>query len=714
MHNPPNLRSRESLPHRFDAGGIVVISNDDAKLLDWLSKLRDDSEVSIDLETTGFDPHTCVITMIGLSYDGTNVMVIDPRKFNSKFIKDQMCSLLWNHVTVFHNAKFDLKFLKHNYGIDEYPIRQADCTFIMRKLLTCGLLTKADLATCSWEYLGFGHSKDVREQFLDNEDDATEEMEEYNARDVAITWHLNGVLQRWLEIEDLTQLYTDIERPLIPILADMELEGIDIDREYLIEFDKQLTARLAGFQKDLDRSLIGLNSMPKVKKALLKRDATEDQKERGVTHTLRYADSLNVNAYAKVTEVLNNLGFPVTSSSKEVLAALPFTAETLKAARDKWFDGTFVDDGAPIDVNGELVTVDEWTIKKSLVIVERIQMVKAASKSLNSFIRPLIGPFVNDSKKKHPGFINAATGKTHPRFNQIVRTGRMSSGEGKKQDDVTPRAMNTQQVPNPDREDEGYKARVFEGMNVRKAFTVPVGWELIVFDYEACEFKILAEITGDEGLRYAARQADPHRANAAIMYNKREEDVTKGERLNAKTVMFCVVYGGGAARVATLLRITAARAKVIIGLLLDGFPLLAEWVDARKRMAVESGYAVSMAGRKRYFNVPGFRDRWGRPYERDERRKLIASIERQGQNTPIQATNADITKLSMIRVDMAIRPYGGRLLLQVHDELVAKAPSETAGKCYELMGEAMLSAEREFLETVESKVKGQRGSSWEH
>lgn len=674
-HNLKNGEVRAlPVPNAFVLSKVKWKVAKTADLAAFVNGLNADDVVSWDLETTGFDPHSCKVTLIGVTKNGNDILVIKPADVDrgalDKFMRD-----LAKHECrkVGHNAKFDIKWCEHHYGCKFVNV---DCTYVMRRMLVAGLeLELSDLATCSLEYLGFAHSKEVREQFKGNEV-ITEEMIRYNAIDVAVTWHLFPILDAYIDVEDLRPVYEHMERKLVPIIARMELAGIGVDIEYLKKFEEMLRGKTKAFQDQLDASLITLNCMPKIERALRRRDATPEQIEQGITHVIAWADSLNINSPKQVVTVLNSLGFPTKSAAKQILEDPPFSPESLAEAAERW--------GRP--------ELDHSTVRLvGLDVIENIQQLRSGSKALSSFVVPLQGTY-----------INPVTGRVHTNFNQLgTSTGRFSSNE-----------PNVQQMPNPGREEA--KGSIFEGMNIRRAFLPPPGYELIVYDYDAMELRILAEITGDEGLIASTLAEDLHCANATIMYGRpiTRKDI---ERDIAKTIIYTIVYGGGPKRVSHLLRCSIERAKEVIELLYDAFPKMAKWIAARKRMAVSYGYSISMSGRKRYYDVPGFRNQWGRPYSKDERRAIIASIERKGQNMPIQATSADIVKLAMVWVDEAISPHGGKLLLQIHDELVAIAPEgEAAERCYELMGAKMIEAEQEFLEVVESKVKGHKGKSWEH
>ncbi len=140
--------------------------------------------------------------------------------------------------------------------------------------------------------------------------------------------------------------------------------------------------------------------------------------------------------------------------------------------------------------------------------------------------------------------------------------------------------------------------------------------------------------------------------------------------------------------------------------------------EATKQMAIREGYTLTISGRKRYYDVPE------RPqYSNDNEAYMtelkmwkakVGSVERQAGNAPIQGTNADITKLAMVWVTKAIKPYGGKLVLTIHDEVLITCPKENAEICSKLVREEMLAAEREFLTRVESAVEGGYSQYWGH
>jgi DNA polymerase-1 len=343
---------------------------------------------------------------------------------------------------------------------------------------------------------------------------------------------------------------------------------------------------------------------------------------------------------------------------------------------------------------------------------------RAATKALNGFVVPLqLHPFPGQDKKGYTGpkgFISTVTGRIHTHFNQLdTSTGRFANKQ-----------PNFQQMPSQ------RKASVFDGFVFRRAFVPPAGYSCLIIDYATCEFRILAELTQDAALIRSASADDPHVANAAVMFNCTMQEIldeheackhsgTTSMRQMAKTGIFTIVYGGGAKRVAAVLKCSVMQAQSIIDTIFSKFPGLKKWIDNKKKQAAKDGCVVSLGGRKRYFDVPKqpvFVDGQSFDYSAKIRvfRGAMGSIERQAQNAPVQATNADITKYAMILVAAAIKPYGGKLILTIHDELVAICPTENAESCYKAMETAMLLAEQEFLVHVESKVDGCIADHWRH
>jgi DNA polymerase-1 len=262
-----------------------------------------------------------------------------------------------------------------------------------------------------------------------------------------------------------------------------------------------------------------------------------------------------------------------------------------------------------------------------------------------------------------PALVNPMTGRIHTSFNQTgAITGRLSSSD-----------PNLQNIP----------IRTEQGRRVREAFIAAPGHRLIGADYSQVELRILAHVSGDEGLQQAFREdQDIHTSTAAAVYGIPLDQVSRGQRSFAKSVNFGLLYGMGAYRLARDSNLTLAEAEDFIKAYFERFPKVRHYLDQTRRMAIEHGYVETLLGRRRYF--PEFQTQ-------SVNRQDVARAEREAINMPIQGTAADIIKIAMTRLHHALRERGlkGRMILQVHDELLLEAPEDEVNETMILVKEVM-------------------------
>ncbi len=256
----------------------------------------------------------------------------------------------------------------------------------------------------------------------------------------------------------------------------------------------------------------------------------------------------------------------------------------------------------------------------------------------------------------------AEDGRIHTSFNQTVAaTGRLSSS-----------APNLQNIP----------VRTEFGRRIRAAFVPAEPGDLIVSaDYSQIELRILAHLSGDEGLIEAFTSgADFHAATAARVFGVAVDAVEPGMRAKAKAVNFGIVYGQSAHGLADSLKIPHAEAQTMIDRYYATFPRVRAYLDETVAEAHRDGFAVTMFGRKRRI-----------PELKSGNYNLRAFGERTAMNHPMQGSAADIMKLAMIETDRVLRASGlrARMLLQVHDELVFEAPAEVLEMLSALARETM-------------------------
>jgi DNA polymerase-1 len=236
----------------------------------------------------------------------------------------------------------------------------------------------------------------------------------------------------------------------------------------------------------------------------------------------------------------------------------------------------------------------------------------------------------------------APDGRLHTTFHQTVAaTGRLSSAD-----------PNLQNIP----------IRLEEGRRVRAAFVAAPGMRLVAADYSQIELRVLAHLSGDPALRAAfAGGRDIHSETAAAVFGVGAEQVTSEMRRRAKAVNFGIVYGISAFGLARDLGIAVDEAQAFIDAYFERYPGVRRFLDDTVNEARARGYTLTPDGRRRYL-----------PDLSSPRRPLRAFAERAAMNSPIQGTAADIIKRAMVAARAAGLP--GRLLLQVHDELIFETP----------------------------------------
>jgi DNA polymerase I len=265
---------------------------------------------------------------------------------------------------------------------------------------------------------------------------------------------------------------------------------------------------------------------------------------------------------------------------------------------------------------------------------------------------------------KLPELINPRTGRIHTSYNQAVaQTGRLSS--------VDP---NLQNIP----------IRRAEGRRIRQAFIAPPGQVLMAADYSQIELRIMAHLSGDEGLLAAfAEDRDVHQATAAEVFAVPLAEVTADQRRLAKTINFGLIYGMSAFGLARNLGIERSAAQTYVERYFQRYPGVRRFMDDTRRQARERGFVETVYGRRLYL-----------PDIRSGNVQTRQYAERSAINAPMQGTAADIIKRAMIAVDAwcSREDAPARLIMQVHDELVLEVRSDAVEQVAEAVRERMTSA----------------------
>ncbi|MGX1753640.1 DNA polymerase I [Sphingobacterium sp. NPDC055346] len=247
-----------------------------------------------------------------------------------------------------------------------------------------------------------------------------------------------------------------------------------------------------------------------------------------------------------------------------------------------------------------------------------------------------------------PNLINPNTGLIHTSYNQAVAaTGRLSSTN-----------PNLQNIP----------IRTERGREVRKAFiSRNEDWTLLSADYSQIELRIMAELSQDVNMLDAFKQGlDIHKATAARVYSVSLEEVNSDMRRNAKAVNFGIIYGQSAFGLSQNLGISRKEAAEIIDQYFTQYTGIRKYMSEVIEFAKENGYVETILKRRRYLRDINSANMTVRGF-----------AERNAINAPIQGSAADLIKIAMINIqkDIAERGLEGKMIMQVHDELVFDVPN---------------------------------------
>jgi DNA polymerase-1 len=473
------------------------------------------------------------------------------------------------------NLKYDLKILRR-YDVEVTPI---DDTMLMSYALAAGLHGHGmdELAK-----LHLGHECIPIKSLLGTGKSAisfdkvpVDQAAPYAAEDADVTLRLHRVLKPQLSQNRVTAVYEVMERPLVPVLATMEMAGIKVDRDRLSRLSNSFAQRMAGLEDEI--------------KTIAGRD-------------------FNVGSPKQLGEILfDELGLPGGKKGKN----------------GAWGTGADV--------------LETLAVEQGSDLAARILDWRSIAKLKSTY---------TDALQTH---INPDTGRVHTSFSlAATTTGRLASTD-----------PNLQNIP----------VRSEQGREIREAFIAEPGNVILSLDYSQIELRILAHIAGIDALKQAFKDGlDIHAMTASEMFGVPLEGMDPMIRRQAKAINFGVIYGISAFGLAANLRIPRDEAKAFIDAYFEKFPGIRAYMDRVKAEAKANGFVETLFGRRIHtpeINAGGPR---------------VAFAQRAAINAPIQGTAADVIRRAMVRIPgvMAAERLSGRMLLQVHDELLFEVREDEA------------------------------------
>lgn len=489
--------------------------------------------LGVDIETNGLDPFTGKLLSVAFS-DGTDVWLY----LNGLHDMGKIVSVLEDPsvLKVLQNAKFDLKWLKHHFGI---TVSNVFDTYLAEAVLCSGAVEREEedeegeikthrvplgLADILSRY-GWMINKEERKTFIDhpgfNVTPITNEQISYIMQDVI---YLPALYHKQLEkiSKEGAARALKLELAVLPATVDLELDGVAFDKELWTAQEKIFKAKI---QEHTDRLRFLLSEQ------VAHIEVEASVKKQPVIKQIT-CDEVNFNSPKQLVQALKAMGTPVENTRKATLADLS------------------EDDTLPIeaaDFVHALLELRKW--KKRLGF-------------------------------NYPKFINPVTGKIHPDFHQLgAATGRFSCSN-----------PNLQQVPRP----------VPSEPNMRHMFLADnPDCVLIRADYSQQEPRIMAQLSGDPEMIKACNSEDVYIEFARLMYG-REVDKKSPERFQAKTFVLAVGYGAGEDRLHKSTRVPLEEVRLTRNTIKQSFPMMASFGSRMEKQAQIYGYVQTALGRRNY------------------------------------------------------------------------------------------------------------------
>lgn len=415
---------------------------------------------------------------------------------------------------------------------------------------------------------------------------------------------LGGVLEEKLAEAALSEIFFDVDMPLLPVLLRMEDKGIRIDPDAFRALSRELAEKTRSIEERV-AAIAGTG--------------------------------FNINSPKQLSFLLfEKLGLPPVKRTKTGFSTDVDVLERLRGAHE---------------------------------IPGLVLEYRTLAKIRSTYVDVL------------PGLVSPRDGRIHTTFHQTqTATGRLSSSD-----------PNLQNIP----------VRDALGRRIRAGFVADPGRLFVGADYSQVELRLLAHLSGDAELIRRFRDGDDiHVATACAVFGVSPAGVDPDLRRRAKVINFGILYGMSAFGLSRELGIAGSEARRYIDQYFARYPGVREYVEELKERAARDGYVTTLFGRRRYL-----RD------IRSRNKVLREAAERMAVNAPIQGSAADIIKLAMIRVDRDFLAKGmeARLVLQIHDELIAEVPAPEAEASERILREAM---EGVVSLSVPLVVSVSRGRNW--
>ncbi len=541
-----------------------------------------------------------------------------------------------------HNIKYDYTVLKANGVVLGRLVYD---TMIVEQRVGMGSGRSNALDKVIERRLGIKLKTDkesTRNSFINSDGIFVNDQIIYSGEDVEHLDKIKTIQEELIKKFDMGFLIYQIEFPLITILGDCELEGLVIDKEGWISIIKEKEKE----EIELNTKLYEILRLSRHNERI-KLEFSKPIPRRSIG---LWSNKLHIN----------------------------FNSSTQFKSLFRIF-GEDVPKGTRKSKTGEFEETETVGIKNLQLYIKQ---------KPNSELKPFIETFIKYKKTlKHLSsfgyiyldMISPVTGRLHTVYRQCgADTGRFTSGDTKRN------KPNLQQIP--------------KLKKLRQCFSYLPGYKILTIDLTGAELVILGSKAQDFKL-IELNEGDMHSYLATASWRKILNDpnyvvskeINEEKRTEFKNVNYGILYGAGVRKIAETLNVSLESAEKVIETLRSEIPNTFAYMDRVSGDAISQGYVV--------FNERTFSRRWFP----DRSRKAQGKVKRTAINAPIQGTQADMIKETMVEVHKHImkNKYDAVLLMQVHDELVYAFKDDTFPIEVQYI---MTSTANKYLEGVEMKA----------
>lgn len=632
------------------------------------------SFVSIDVETTGFNPHRDRLLAVGLGVlyegdrDGVSI-VLPEHMLEKRYVAAEIDYQLRreDQASIFHNAKFDLKFLKKlleqfgldilvqrledtmllHYLLDERPMGRFQSHSLKNMARTRCDAPDYDIQMGKWLKAWADANATGREKLR-------KQMHTYLALDCYYTARLFPPLVNEVTEEsiDLLSVYNNLLLPGSIALGDVEYHGALLDRDFYektwVDLKNRSAPLLEHLQKVTGNAEFNPNSPKQVKEWIYgDLGMPYGEKERKQYLKDPHAGAVN-RRKRKVSDLKEEAHTARRGKLKEGPTAKVVLKSLYKSCKD-------------LDPEGTIPAILEY---------------RNLTKNAGTYVKGMLDR-IDDDDRIRGDFLPHGTA-----------TGRLASSN-----------PNLQNIP------EASHTKV----EVRNGFVVPEGYGMIAADYSQLELRIAAHVSDDDNFcQMFIDGRDPHQEVAFAFFQKPEDQISAYERYMAKCVNFGVIYDRGAESIALGpemeyvvdiggTRWTTEEVREFFDKFFGHFPDFGKWREAQKAWAYEHQYVESPLGRRRRFPMIPRND--------------AGAVGRQAVNSPIQGTASDFTLNALININRRLKDYPAHIISTIHDSILTEARLDCIDEVAEIHREEM--EDNVPLESrVPFKVEIKVGTRW--